>query len=93
MFEPIHGSAPRHAGKDKVNPMAMILATGEALRWLGRKKDDAGLVSTGDAVERAVRAVLKEGRTLTYDLVGESKASKMSEVTSAVLKQLEPLVS
>src|SRR5439155_1658817 len=37
MFEPIHGSAPKHAGKDKVNPTAMILATAEALRWLGAR--------------------------------------------------------
>lgn len=92
MFEPIHGSAPRHAGQDKVNPMAMILATGEALRWLGRKKNDAELVKAGDAVESAVRAVLEQGNTLTYDLVGESRASKMSEVTTAVLTELEPLL-
>ena len=92
MFEPIHGSAPRHAGQDKVNPMAMILATGEAMRWLGRKKSDAQLVKAGDAVESAVRAVLEQGNTLTYDLVGESRASKMSEVTTAILTELEPLL-
>jgi 3-isopropylmalate dehydrogenase len=90
MFEPIHGSAPRHAGKDKVNPMAMILATAEALRWLGNKKGDAKLTRGGDAIEASVRAVLKEGRRLTYDLVGEDKASKMSEVTTAILDALEP---
>ena len=39
MFEPIHGSAPRHSGKDKVNPMAMFLSTAEGLRWLGRRKE------------------------------------------------------
>src|SRR5262249_2794529 len=33
MFEPIHGSAPPLAGKDAANPMAMLLATGEALAW------------------------------------------------------------
>jgi isocitrate/isopropylmalate dehydrogenase len=89
MFEPIHGSAPKHAGKDKVNPMAMILATGEALRWLADKKGNASLKKAGDAVEASVRAVVKKGEVLTYDLVGNDKAAKMSEVTSAIIAELE----
>lgn len=93
MFEPIHGSAPKHSGKDKVNPMAMILATGEGLRWLGDKKDDAALKKAGDAIEAAVKAVLAERKTLTYDIVGNDKASKMSEVTTAILTALQPLLS
>jgi 3-isopropylmalate dehydrogenase len=89
MFEPIHGSAPKHAGKDKANPIAMILATAEALKWLGDKKSDATLKTAGDKIESAVRAVVRRGSPLTYDLVGEERASKMSEVTAAVLKELE----
>ena len=88
MFEPIHGSAPKHAGKDKVNPMAMILSTGEALRWLGDKKGDDRLTKGGDAVENAVRVVCKKGETLTYDLVGNDNAAKMSDVTSAIIDEL-----
>ncbi len=88
MFEPIHGSAPKHAGKDRVNPMAMILATGEALRWLGAKKDDSVLDRAGTAVEEAVRAVLRSGQPLTYDLWGEENAAPMSKVTGAVLTEL-----
>jgi 3-isopropylmalate dehydrogenase len=88
MFEPIHGSAPKHAGKDKANPMAMILATGEALVWLGKKKKDAILERAGGAVEEAVRAVLEKGEPLTYDLVGEERAAPMSRVTAAILAQL-----
>lgn len=90
MFEPIHGSAPKHAGKDKVNPIAMILATAEGLRWLGSKKGDASLGRAGDAIEDAVKAVVKKGETLTYDLVGTEKAAKMSAVTSAILDNLGP---
>src|SRR5207248_9765646 len=45
MFEPMHGSAPKHAGKDKVNPMAMILAVREAIRWVGERKSNAALVA------------------------------------------------
>ncbi len=89
MFEPIHGSAPKHSGQDKVNPMAMILATAEALRWLSDKKQDPQLKRAGDAIEDAVRAVLKEGKTLTYDIAGSGRASKMSEVTTAILDALK----
>jgi isocitrate/isopropylmalate dehydrogenase len=93
MFEPIHGSAPRHAGKDKVNPMAMILATGEALVWLGNRKDDAELSKAGKTIEQAVKAVLKKGKPLTYDLVGLDKAAKMSEVGTAIIAELNTLLS
>jgi len=89
MFEPIHGSAPKHAGKDKVNPMAMILATGEALRWLGGKRADPTLVQAGGAIETAVVAVLGDGAPLTYDLVGTAQAAPMSEVTSAIISKLD----
>jgi 3-isopropylmalate dehydrogenase len=88
MFEPIHGSAPKHAGKDKANPMAMILATGESLKWLGRRKKDAVLQRAGESIEASVRAVLQKGEPLTYDLVGEEKAAPMSKVTAAVLESL-----
>ncbi len=89
MFEPIHGSAPKHAGQDKANPMAMILATGEALKWLGDKKADPKLIRGGDVIEAAVRAVLRGGTALSYDLVGVERAAKMSQVTTAILSELE----
>jgi 3-isopropylmalate dehydrogenase len=88
MFEPIHGSAPKHAGQDKVNPMAMILSTGEALAWLGRRKDDARLVGAGRAIEDAVGAVCSAGTPLTYDLVGLDQAATMSEVGAAIRAEI-----
>jgi 3-isopropylmalate dehydrogenase len=88
MFEPIHGSAPKHSGKDRANPMAMILAIGEALTWLGRRKNDEMIARAGRSIEDAVRAVLKKGQVLTYDLVGEDKGSPMSRVTAAILEEL-----
>jgi 3-isopropylmalate dehydrogenase len=66
----------------------MILATGEALRWLGRRKDHAGLVEAGDRVEKAVRTVLGRGAPLPADLVGAEKAARTSDVSSAVLAEL-----
>ena len=47
------------------------------------------LRASGDKIEASVRAVVKRGTPLTYDLVGEEKAAKMSEVTSAILKELD----
>jgi len=88
MFEPIHGSAPRHAGKDKVNPMAAILALKMMLEWLGERFSDERLLRGARLVEDAVAAVLKEGRPLTYDLVGESRAARCSEVGEAICKKL-----
>jgi isocitrate/isopropylmalate dehydrogenase len=89
MFEPIHGSAPKHAGKDKANPMAMILATAEGLRWLGEQKGDDKLGPAARAIEESVAAVILEGKTLSYDLVGEERARPMSEVGKAVRAELE----
>ena len=80
MFEPIHGSAPKHAGKDKVNPIAMILAVKEGLDWLGDRKQDPRLGKGAAAIEAAIIELLKKGNPLTYDLVGEQKAAKCSEV-------------
>jgi 3-isopropylmalate dehydrogenase len=93
MFEPIHGSAPKHAGKDKVNPMAMILAVRESLRWLGERKGNPALSSASDKIELAVRAVLKRGDTLTYDMVGVDRAAPMSKVGDAIVAELERLLA
>jgi 3-isopropylmalate dehydrogenase len=89
MFEPIHGSAPKHSGQDKANPMAMILSTGEALDWLGLQKKDDSLRKAAKAIEDAVAAVCVAGAPLTYDLVGLEKAAKMSEVGTAICEEIE----
>jgi len=93
MFEPIHGSAPKHAGQDKANPMAMILATGEALAWLGRRKGDDGLRRGARAVEAAVAAVCARGEPLTYDLVGLERAAPMSRVGAAICDEIVTLLA
>src|SRR5689334_23681020 len=61
VFEPVHGSAPKYAGQDKANPTALILSGALMLRHLGHP-------DTADRVERALRDVIAEGRTVTYDL-------------------------
>lgn len=86
MFEPIHGSAPKHAGQDKVNPIASVLAVQMMLDWLGRRKDEAKLQAAAAAVEGAVAEVLREGKTLTYDLGGTAKCSEVGDAIVAAVQ-------
>jgi 3-isopropylmalate dehydrogenase len=92
MFEPIHGSAPKHAGKDKANPLAAILSMQMMLDWLGTKHTDERLIRAAGMVEAAVAVVIQEGKTLTYDLVGEERAAKGSEVGAVVEEKLRMIV-
>jgi 3-isopropylmalate dehydrogenase len=64
LYEPIHGSAPRHAGKNEVNPIATILSVAMALRY------SMALEKEAQVVEKAVDAVLQEGYR-TYDIMSE----------------------
>lgn len=61
VFEPVHGSAPKYTGQNKVNPTACIRAGAMMLRFLG---EDAA----AERVETAVTQVIREGRQVTYDL-------------------------
>ena len=72
MFEPVHGSAPKHAGQDRVNPVACILASSMMLDWLGRQHNDEQAAQAAQAIEGAVAQVLSEGKTLSYDLGGSA---------------------
>jgi isocitrate/isopropylmalate dehydrogenase len=84
MFEPIHGSAPALAGTDKANPMAMMLAAGEMLIWLGGRHADPRLSTAGAHVEAAVAALCARGEPLTEDLVGMANAHPRSIVAQAI---------
>jgi 3-isopropylmalate dehydrogenase len=88
MMEPIHGSAPKHSGKDRANPMAMLLATKEGLEWLGRKHDDERLLRAGRDLEASVAEQLREGKVLTYDLIGEADAATCNAVGDAIVARL-----
>ncbi len=94
MFEPIHGSAPKHAGLDKANPMAMVLAAKEGCSWLGHRKNDAKLEKAADCLEHAVMNVLERGKPLTYDLVDDPKnAARCSVVGAAVADEAARLAT
>jgi 3-isopropylmalate dehydrogenase len=77
MFEPIHGSAPKYRGQDKVNPMAAVLSAAMMCDWLATRFADDRLARMARALEGAVAAVLAEGRWLTYDLGGSARCSEV----------------
>jgi 3-isopropylmalate dehydrogenase len=77
LFEPVHGSAPKHAGKGIANPFGAILAGALMLRHLG---DSEG----ADQIEAAVMAAAAGGRT-TKDLGGDLTTSQAAD---AVLQAL-----
>jgi 3-isopropylmalate dehydrogenase len=78
VFEPTHGSAPKHAGKQKANPIATILAAKMMLDWLGEKEKAARL-------EAATAAVIDEGKVRTYDMGGSSTTMEMGRAIAAAL--------
>ncbi len=81
MFEPVHGSAPKYTGQNKVNPVATIEAVRLMLEYLGEKK-------AADRVGKATLKVLEEGRVLTYDLGGTAKTSDMGRAIAEKVAQL-----
>ena len=75
VFEPVHGSAPKYAGQDKANPTALILSGALMLRHLGETE-------AADRVESAVRGVIAEGTTVTYDLGGNAGTRAFGEAVA-----------
>jgi len=61
VFEATHGSAPKYKGQNKVNPTALILSAVLMLRHLKEKE-------AADRLEKAVAAVVAEGKDVTYDM-------------------------
>jgi len=72
VFEPTHGSAPKHAGKNRINPISMILSGALMLNHIGEGE-------AGKKIEDAVRQLIVEGDTLTYDFGGTSSTSDVGD--------------
>ena len=83
VFEATHGSAPDIAGRNKANPLAMMFTGIMMLRHLGERE-------AGDRLERAVAAVLAEGRHVTADLKARGKGAAVgtSQVADAIVLRL-----
>ena len=85
VFEPTHGSAPKYAGQNKVNPMAMMLSGVLMLRHLGE-------VQAADRLEKALATIIEEGKYVTYDMKpsrDDPTAVGTSEVADGIIEQLE----
>jgi 3-isopropylmalate dehydrogenase len=86
MFEPVHGSAPKHAGKNEVNPFATFFAVEMMLRWLGEKKGDDRMTRQADRLERAISKTLASGSARTYDQGGSVTTSGAGDAVVAAVR-------
>ncbi len=78
VFEPTHGSAPKYAGKYKVNPIAMLLTVKLMLDWLNE-------TAMATKLENAIAAVLREGKVRTYDMGGTNTTLEMAQAVAQKL--------
>jgi isocitrate dehydrogenase (NAD+) len=85
VFEPVHGSAPKYKGLNKVNPLAMILSGVMMLRHLGEFK-------AADRLEQAVASIIEEGKDVTYDLKpkpDDPSAATTSGMADAIIARMK----
>jgi isocitrate dehydrogenase (NAD+) len=78
VFEAVHGSAPKYAGQNRANPTALMLSGVLLLRHIGQQ-------AAAQRVEDAIRAVIAEGRTVTYDLGGSAGTREFADAIVARL--------
>jgi isocitrate dehydrogenase (NAD+) len=76
MFEPAHGSAPKYAGKNKVNPVATILSGAWMVEYLGEQH-------ISKAIFKATEDVINENKYVTYDLGGNATLSQMTDLIAS----------
>ena len=84
IFEPTHGSAPKYAGQNKVNPMAQMLSGMLMLRHLDEQE-------AANNLERAIAEVIREGKSVTYDMKptrSDPSAVGTSQVADAIIEKL-----
>jgi isocitrate dehydrogenase (NAD+) len=87
VFEPVHGSAPKYAGLNKVNPMAMMFSGVMMLRHLGERE-------AANRLERSLAKVIAEGKHVTYDLKprpDDPGAVGTSQVADAVIEKMQQM--
>ncbi len=85
VFEATHGSAPKYAGKNVANPMAMMLSGVLMLRHIGEK-------DAGDRLEAAIAAIVADGTNVTYDMKpsrDDPTSVGTSQVADAIIAELE----
>jgi len=78
IFEAVHGTAPKHAGQDVINPTAVVLSAVMMLRHLGE-------FDAAAKIEHAILVTLEEGKVRTGDVVGYDKCASTTAFTDAVI--------
>ena len=78
VFEPTHGSAPKHAGFYRANPIAMRSALRLMLTWLGEAE-------IAHALQQAIATVIAEGNVRTYDIGGNHTTLEMAHAVASSL--------
>ena len=84
VFEPVHGSAPKYKGLNKVNPLAMILSGVMMLKYLGE-------FMAAERLESAIASVIEEGKNVTYDMKptpDDPTAATTSQMADAIIENL-----
>ncbi|MFU8795289.1 MAG: isocitrate/isopropylmalate dehydrogenase family protein, partial [Dethiobacteria bacterium] len=79
LFEPVHGSAPKYTGQNRVNPSAMIMAAVLMLDYLGEAE-------AARRIENALAALILEGKNVTADLGGTAGTAEMAEALVNLIK-------
>lgn len=82
IFEPVHGSAPKYAGQNKVNPTATILSAVLMLKYLGQNEKAV-------KIEKALSEVIAGKKDVTYDLGGDASTSQMAGAVIRKMRDLE----
>ncbi len=85
IFEATHGSAPKYAGQNKVNPTALILSGVLMLRYIGK-------IAEADRLENAVATVVAEGKDVTYDMKpdrNDPTAVGTREMADAIIRRIK----
>lgn len=84
VFEPTHGSAPKYAGQNKVNPLASILTGAMMAEWLGEAE-------IAQRIQKAIASVIEDGRVRTYDMGGSAGTREMAHaVCEALPRAIRP---
>ncbi len=81
IFEPVHGTAPKYAGKNVINPTAMILTAVMMLRYIDE-------FEAAETIEQALIVTLEDGKALTRDVVGDERAVSTTAFTDAIIANL-----
>ncbi|AGF96904.1 3-isopropylmalate dehydrogenase [Methanosarcina mazei Tuc01] len=79
MFEPIHGSAPKYKGQNKVNPIATIWAGAMLIEQLGEKE-------ASDTIVNAIQKNILDGKVKTYDMGGKNTTSDVGDDITRIIK-------